>query len=179
MSVVVLALLGGLWASILAPRALRAWRQARPMVSVDSFERRMSVLSSARSTRPAERRDMLAPARPTDSGPAARQARVAARRRTVLATLAVATVNLAAAALLFGGALWVPFALAVLALGGYVALLARLQARRMEARRTVRRLDRGPARPVARGHARPAAPGRARPAPAGYPAVDAVDAQTA
>lgn len=141
------------------------------MVSVDSFERRMSVLSSARSSRPAARRDMLVPARPTESGPAARRASLAARRRTVLATLAVATVNLAAAVLLFGGVLWAPFALAVLALGGYVALLARLQARRMQARRTVRRLHRGPARPVARGGARPA--------PAGYPAVDAVDAQSA
>lgn len=142
MSVVVLALLGGLWACILAPRALRAWRQGRPMTTVDSFEYRMSILSSARSGRHRAPRGLLMPAQPAPSASKARRARLVARRRVVLTTLAVVAVNLVAAAVVFGGTLWLPSVLAVSALVGYVAVLAQLEARRTRARRTVRRLPR-------------------------------------
>lgn len=145
MSVVVLALLGGLWAFILAPRALRAWRQGRPMTTVDSFEYRMSILSSARSGRHQAARDRLMPAQPVLSASQARRARLVARRRAVVTTLAVAAVNLVAAAIVFGGTLWVASILAVSVLAGYVAMLAQLEARRTRARRTVRRVPRAPA----------------------------------
>lgn len=115
------------------------------MTTVDSFEYRMSILSSARSGRHRASRDLLVPAQPPPSTFQARRARLVARRRAVLATLAVVTVNLAAAAVLFGGALWIPLSVAVSALAGYVAVLAQLEARRTRGRRTVRRIPRAPA----------------------------------
>lgn len=132
------------------------------MTTVDSFEHRMSILSSARSGRHRAPRDLLMPAQPEPAAQA-RRARLVARRRTVLATLAVVTVNLAAAAVVFGGAFWVPLLVAVAALAGYVAVLAQLEGRRTRARRTVRRIPRAPApqmRPV-------------------YPSVEPLDAQSA
>lgn len=136
MGTVVLGLLVGLWASLLLPRALRAWREARPMGSVDSFEHTMSRLSPMGS---GAGRHILVPGQPS---PQAGRARVVARRRVVLAALVAVAVNALAAALLFGGALWTFGGFALLSLGGYVGVLAQLEARRAERRRKVRRLPR-------------------------------------
>lgn len=133
------------------------------MTTVDSFEHRMSILSSARSGRHRPPRDLLMPAQPAPSAPQVRRARLVARRRTVLVTLTVTTVNLAAAAVVFGGAFWVPLLVAAAALVGYVAVLAQLEARRTRARRTVRRIPRAPA-----PHMRPV-----------YSSVEPLDAQSA
>jgi len=157
MSAVVVALLGGLWASILLPGALQARRENRPISSVHSFERSMSMLAGpARS--PSGRRVLVLNHPATVAGKGSR-ARTARRRRTALARLALAVLATGALAAVLGGLAWLLFAAAVLGLGLYVLLLVEARAREVERRRKVRAI-RPPARRVSA--TRPAPPSARR-----------------
>ena len=124
MSVVVLVLLAGFWAAILAP-ALRHGRQHRsPVASVDGFERSMGILASDRFGTPrAPGRHVMVVHDPDRL--AGRRARTAARRRRrqVLQGLVGVAALAASGALLVGGLFVGVFFTTVVVLGAYVLLL--------------------------------------------------------
>lgn len=179
MSVVVVVLLGGLWALILLPGAWRDSRHGSPLNSIDAFEQSMSRLAPPRTPpgghvvvlgRP-DRVGLQSPGlqSPTLSAPLLppreRSGPIAAapaprgpspqmlmRRRQVLAVLGAATAVTGVLGLWLGGFAWVVFVLAYAALFGYVALLVQLRARRDEARDKLRYLAPPPVmRPLTSG----------------------------
>lgn len=142
MSFMVVVLLGGLWASILLPGALRARRDASPMNSIDSFERSMDMLalhSGTRLSRPPGRHVMVLeqPAAVTRAGDRTRMLR---RRRQMFVRLVAGTAISGALSLLVGGMLLYVFVAMATALSSYVALLVQLRARQEQVQRKVRRL---------------------------------------
>lgn len=148
MSALVVVLLAVLWASILVPGLLRGRRHRSPASSIDAFERSMGILANdlrARlpGSKPPPGRQVLVVS--DRARLVARPARVRAlrRRRRVLQALVVATLLSTVAAALAGG--WtraLPVAPGV-ALLAYVALLARVRARELDTRRTLRHLPAG------------------------------------
>lgn len=162
-----MVLLGGLWALILLPDAWRERRYGSPANSVVAFEQSMSRLASTprmpgghvvvleRPDRVGESslsgrpvvppqpmavpppRPVTRPRRPAAPRPSPQTLQ---RRRQVLGVLLAATLVTGIAGLWTGGAAWLLFLLAYVALFGYLALLAQLRARRDEARSKVRHL---------------------------------------
>lgn len=174
MSVLVVVLLGGLWALILLPGAWRD-RHGSPLQSIDAFEQSMSRLAPPRTPpgghvvvlgRPDQvGRPAPSPSLPVISAPLApppARVRVARprgpspetlqRRRQVLAVLAAATAVTGIGGLLVGGIAWLLFVVAYAAFFGYVALLVQLRSRRDEAREKTHYLAPPPAvRPLTSG----------------------------
>lgn len=141
MSGFVVVLLVALWVSILVPGVLRG-RMHSPAMSIDSFERSMSILAAdlrgrRDASQPGER---AAPDRPTTPPSSATRRRTLQRRRAVLQGLGGAVVASAIPALVLRGAFTVLFAVLLTALVAYVGLLLQLRAVQEQARRTVRHL---------------------------------------
>lgn len=133
MNIVLVVLLGGLWAAILLPRLLRERRESSAFGTVGAFERSMVRLGGGVPPRTA------APGRAL-AGPSALQR----RRQQVLQALGGAAAFSFLVALAFGGwFLWLLTVMFLGALGLYVALLREL-AQEAALRRKVRRL---PVRP--------------------------------
>jgi hypothetical protein len=142
MNLLVVVLLGGLWASILLPGALRARRHSSPVSSVDRFERSMGILAPDRlgSGQPRTGRHVLVLADPAHVALGSSRARTLRRRRLMLARLGGGTLVTGLAALLLGGLFTVLFAACAGVATGYVALLVHLRNGELDTRRTVRRL---------------------------------------
>jgi hypothetical protein len=136
MSLLVVALLAALWAAVLLPAAVRGRRHNSPMNQIDSFERSMVMLAHRAQSRPGPGRQVLMPPPPRRSA----RARAARRRRMVLTRLSGAAAATGLLAVIAGGLVWLLFALVAAALGGYLVMLFRLEARQVEARRKVRPL---------------------------------------
>ena len=142
MSLLVLALLVGLWAAILLPGAVRAHRASSPASTVDAFRRTMERLS----TRPVSGPEPMSHA-DAATPPADPRIRAQARRRTVVTLLVAWLVAAAAGAVWISeGFLWLVLTDAV-ALAAYVGLLFGLRARADEARRKVLPLPSRPPSP--------------------------------
>jgi hypothetical protein len=134
----VLVLLGALWASILLSGALRTWRASSPLDTVTDFERSMSTLR----LRPSERvpgRTVLVLHDPASVTGRSGRARQLARRRAALKGLVVLLAVTALLALVGGDVGRVLFALSVIALGTYVAMLRSLATSRTHSRAKTRR----------------------------------------
>lgn len=168
MSVLVVVLLGGVWALILLPGPLQARRLGSPLNSIDAFEQSMSRLAPPRTPpgghvvvlghpdRDGRRQPTPMPGRapqpappqtrvPRATGPPPPSPQTLERRRQVLATLAGATALTGVLGLLVGGMMWVLFVLAYAALSAYVALLVQIRSRREEAREKLHYLAPQPA----------------------------------
>jgi hypothetical protein len=143
--VLVVILLGALWAWILVPGALRARRESSPIDSVDLFERSMSVLASNR-TLPG--RHVLVLDRPAQVTGRSTRARTLQRRRLVLTRLGAAVPLTLLAAIAFGGVWVAVFALTAAALAVYLGVLVQLRGQAQERRRKVRRLPVAPPREI-------------------------------
>jgi hypothetical protein len=146
MGFVVVVLLGGLWASILVPAAVRSRRESSPIHSVDLFERSMGMLAPTKPTasvagsRQLPGRYVMVLERPGQVARGRMPSPALERRRTVLTRLLAAVPGCGLLALVAGGIFVTIFWLSVLALGGYVALLVQIQARRADAAAKLRRL---------------------------------------
>ena len=138
----VVVLLGGLWASILLPGALRARRGTSPLDSISAFERSMSLIAPLQHERPPGRQ-VLVLADPGSVTGHSHRARVLARRRSVLRALAGAVVVTGALAPSVGGPFPLLLAASVVVFAGYVVELRRQRHRRLEARAKTRRLPLG------------------------------------
>lgn len=136
MSLLVVVLLVVLWAAVLLPGAVRGRAGASPMSSIDSFERSMDMLAHRARSRSPSSRTVLMPPPPRSTA----RARAAQRRRMILGRLVGAVGATGLLGLVAGGALWLLFATALAALGGYVVVLFQLQSRQAELRRKVRRM---------------------------------------
>ncbi|MDQ3538019.1 MAG: hypothetical protein M3415_04365 [Actinomycetota bacterium] len=143
MGILVVILLGGLWASILLPGALRSRRNSSPIDSILAFERSMSLLAPRRPDERHPGRHVMVLDRPASLTGRVR-ADVLARQRLALFGMAAATVLSAVLALAFGGAFVALFALVALAFATYVTVLRRRQARAAEIRAKIRHLHRAP-----------------------------------
>lgn len=148
MNLVVVVLLGVLWASILVPGVLRDRRRRSPSNSIDAFERSMGILANDLHARTpghgsqtvATGRHVLVVADPARLARRPARLRTLRRRRQMLQGLALVTVLAALAAVVAGEwTVWL-FAATGTALVAYVAVLARIRAREADARRTVRPL---------------------------------------
>jgi len=137
MNLLLVAMLGGLWAAILLTGVLGR-RPRSPIASVDSFERLMDTLAPLQQmTTPDDADDGPAWRPPQPPAPPAHV--VALRRRQqVFRALAAAVPGTFALALLFGGVAWWLPVLAVAALLTYSALLVRLRRRTRRRQQVVR-----------------------------------------
>jgi hypothetical protein len=153
MGVAVVVLLGGLWASILVPAAVRARRETSPLHSVDHFERSMGMLAPKPSVGPANTpgRYVMVLERPSRLTGAARMSPAIERRKAVLLRLLGAVPITGILAWTSGGFFALLFRLSILALVAYVLLLVQVQSRRMQAARKLHHL------PVRRQAEEPAA----------------------
>lgn len=142
MGVAVVVLLGGLWASILVPAAVRARRETSPLHSVDHFERSMGMLAPKPSVGPANTpgRYVMVLERPSRLTGAVRMSPAVERRKAVLLRLAAAVPVTGILAWTSGGFFSMLFRLTLVALIGYVGLLVQLQSRRMQAARKLHHL---------------------------------------
>jgi hypothetical protein len=142
MGVAVVMLLGGLWASILVPAAVRARRESSPIHSVDLFERSLGMLAPKTSAGPANApgRYVMVLERPARVARAGRASAAVERRKAILLRLAGAVPFTGLLALLGGGVFRMLFWLSVVALLGYVGLLLQINVRRMQTAQKVRRL---------------------------------------
>lgn len=149
MGTLVVALLLGLWASILLPGLLRARREAALLTSISTFERCMSMLAPAdsrlavrpsRTRGPGPGRHVLVLGDPAAFAGRGRRSRVLRRRRALLARLSGTTAVAVLAGVLVGGWAWTAAAVVGASLAAYVALLLQLRGRETELRRKVRRL---------------------------------------
>ena len=157
MSLVVLALLVGLWSAILLPGAIRARRAAKPRNSVEAFRKTMERLSTRTNLPEAE---ILAPSGGDDRARPAVSPRVRAMRRRQIVSAVLCGVGVVAATAgvtVAPALLWLLAADAIAAVG-YVCLLIWVRSRAEEAGRKVLPL---PARP----------PSDSPPPPAGTGAV--------
>lgn len=159
MNLLLVAMLGGLWAAILLTGVLGR-RSRSPIASVDSFERLMGVLGPLQQMPTPQDDDTPAwrpPAPPAPPPPVL----ALRRRQQVFRALAAAVPGALALALLFGRPAWWLPVLAVAALACYCTLLVRLRRRTDERQRVVRLLHEAPsdatARPVRPDAARPRA----------------------
>ncbi len=143
MGIIVVLLLGGLWALILLPGALRSRRNSSPIDSILAFERSMSLLAPRRPGERRPGRHVMVLDRPASLTGRVR-ADVLARRRLALVGLAGATLLAAVLALLFGGVFEALFIVLALVFAVYVAVLRRRQARAAEIRAKIRHLHRAP-----------------------------------
>jgi hypothetical protein len=143
MGILVVLLLGGLWALILLPGALRSRRNSSPIDSILAFERSMNLLAPRRPGERRPGRHVMVLDRPA-SLTGRVHADVLARRRLALVGLAGATLLAAVLALLFGGVFEALFVVVALACAAYVAVLRRRQARAAEIRAKIRHLHRAP-----------------------------------
>jgi hypothetical protein len=143
MGILVVVLLGGLWASILLPGALRSRRNSSPIDSILAFERDMSLLAPRRGDQRRPGRHVMVLDRPASLTGRVRPD-VLARQRLALLGLAWATVLAAVLALVFEGVFVALFVLMGLALAAYVTVLRRRQARAAEVRAKIRHLYRAP-----------------------------------
>lgn len=134
MNLLVVVLLGGLWAALLLPGALRSRSDRSPLDSVDRFERSMVLLAR---TAPGMAEELVV---------TTRAERAAQRRRMILQRLIAGVLVGGVLGLTGGGWWWAPGVVAALATGVYLALLWHWRARQTLHQRTVRRL---PARPPA------------------------------
>ncbi len=139
MNLLLVAMLGGLWAAILLTGVLGR-RPRSPIASVDSFERLMDTLAPLQQMTTPDDADDGPAWRPPQ--PPAPPPRVVAlhRRQQVFRALAAAVPGALAVALLFRGPAWWLPVLAVAALLTYSALLVRLRRRTAERRQVVRPL---------------------------------------
>ncbi|HWH32738.1 MAG TPA: hypothetical protein VNU01_08705 [Egibacteraceae bacterium] len=151
MGVAVVVLLGGLWASILVPAAVRARRESSPIHSVDLFERSLGMLAPKTSGGPANvpGRYVMVLERPARVARAGRSSSAVERRKAILLRLAGAVPFTGLLAILGGGLFRTLFLLSVVALLGYVGLLVQVNVRRMQATQKVRRLPVRQMAPVA------------------------------
>ncbi|MFA9447126.1 hypothetical protein [Egicoccus sp. AB-alg6-2] len=139
-----------LWAVLLVPGALRRSRNSSPHATVGGFERAMDVLRDNRSS---TSRQLLVPGDASrivrrDVDPTVRPVAlrrpedpVVVQRRTWFLRALAATSASLLLAVVVGGWLWFPAALALLGTGGYTALLRQLKLQRDEARKVVAELD--------------------------------------
>lgn len=151
MGLLVVILLTGLWASILLPAAVRSRRHFSPIHSVDEFERNMGMLAPKPTIgpvnqRPLPGRHVMVLDRPSAvTGLYRRNHSAVERRRMILFRLLGALAATGFVAVLFGGIFWNAFLIVLIAVAGYVGLLARMQMHRAEVERKIHRL---PSRPV-------------------------------
>lgn len=150
MSLLVLALLVGLWAAILLPGAVRAHRSSSPTSTVDAFRRTMERLSTRSDEAPFHDAWQAADAARGGGPEAASFGRLDARRRALVrrrTVVAILVGGLIAGGMgaVWGGAgfLWL-LAIDAVALAAYLGLLLGMRARAEEASRKVLPL---PARP--------------------------------
>lgn len=142
MGVAVVVLLGGLWASILVPAAVKARRESSPIHSVDLFERSLGMLAPKTSAGPANvpGRYVMVLERPARVAGTARPSPVVERRKAILLRLLGAVPFTGLLALLGGGAFRLLFVASVIALVGYVGLLVQINVQRRQTAAKVRRL---------------------------------------
>jgi hypothetical protein len=162
-TLLVLVILGLIWAAVLVPPYLQNRRESRPGDSIASFRRQLSVLERATPegraratvTRLDSRPDwspappMAAahrPARPAYRPAASSMSAARKRRRDVFLTLlgAVGVTFLGAVAM--GGMVWMLHLLVDAAFAGYVALLVKIQQESAEKDLKVRFLEPTPQR---------------------------------
>lgn len=146
MDLMVLALLGALWACVLVPGALRD-RTRSPVASASAFQQAMGHLArrSAAASAPARERpgrQVLVVSRPRKL-PLRRVRPVDRRRRRVAEALVAVVLFSLAAAVLLGGMTWGLPLIAGVGVGAYIAALSSLQ-RQAALRAKVHRL---PVRP--------------------------------
>lgn len=165
-TLLVLVILGLIWAAVLVPPYLQNRREHRPGDSIASFRHQLSVLERATpdgrprnvtriDSRPdwnpapqvARRAQASAyrPARPAAMGP---RADVRRRRRDVFLTLLAAVPVTFLLAIAMGGVVWVLQLAVDAALLGYVGLLVKLQQEQAEKDLKVRFLEPAPLRSV-------------------------------
>lgn len=170
-TLLVLVILGVIWAAVLLPPYLQNRREHRPGDSIASFRHQLSVLQRttpdgrAQVTRIDSHRDWAghqqtrtqayAPRaaavgshRPARASQAARLSDVRRRRRDVFVSLLGAVVVTFALALVLGGMLWGLQLVADVALGGFTLMLVRLQQESAEKELKVRFLEPAPLRSV-------------------------------
>lgn len=142
MGVAVVVLLGGLWASILVPAAVRSRRESSPIHSVDLFERSMGMLAPRTPSGPANvpGRYVMVLERPSHVAGFGPHATAIERRKAILVRLVAAVPFTGVLALVAGGFFRTLFVMSILALGAYVGLLVQMQARKAEAARKLHRL---------------------------------------
>jgi hypothetical protein len=127
MNLLLIAMLGGLWAAILLTGVLGDRRPRSPLASVDSFERLMDTLAPLQQMPPADPQGTTTARRPPAPPPVPARRLALRRRKQVFRTLVAAVPGTAAIGLLFGGWAWLLPLLALLALLAYCALLVRLR----------------------------------------------------
>jgi Flp pilus assembly protein TadB len=141
-SIMVLIVLAVVWAAVLLPPWLRNRSEGRPADSILSFRQQLSTLertapgSALRNHGPSRSLAARTSFAPRPNGAPSSRAEARRRRREVLYTLAGAAGITFLAAIALGGVAWLFFLLATAALGGYVALLVRMQ--RLAAEREVK-----------------------------------------
>ena len=129
MSYVVVVLLSLLWLGFFLPGLLQA-RRSSPLASASTFQESLTRISTGQAV--GAEQQAVAPAR-------RRSRREVARQRDVLAVLSAVALGSIVVALAFGGwTRWLAVP-AVLALGGYVAMLRAQALRTRTARRPVSR----------------------------------------
>lgn len=163
MNLLVIVLLGLLWASILIPGVLRDRRKRSPHTSIDAFERSMGILANdlrrhVPGSAPTPGRHVLVVDDPDRFARRPSRLRALRRRRQVLQALVISTLLSVVAAAVAGIPGLVALAVTGTALPAYVALLLRVRVREGDARRTLRSLpareeERHPPRRVASGEA--------------------------
>lgn len=145
MNLLVIVLLGLLWASILIPGVLRGRRQRSPHTSIDAFERSMGILANdlrrhvPGSAPPPGRQVLVVDDRDRFARRPSRL-RALRRRRQVLQALVLLTLLSGVAAAVAGVPGLAALGVSGTALAAYVAVLLRVRAREGDARRTLRYL---------------------------------------
>jgi len=144
MNLLLVAMLGGLWAAILLT-GVPGRRPRSPLASVDSFERYMDTLAPLQQMPSPDDEDAAwRPSPPSPPSPPPR-AVVLRRRRQVVRALLAAVPGGLALALLFGSWAWVLPVLAVTALAVYCALLVHIRQRAERRTQVIRSLQDRPA----------------------------------
>jgi hypothetical protein len=145
-TVLVLVILGVIWAAVLLPPYLQNRRESRPGDSIATFRSQLHTLErttpgSTRSNlsrldvgryeapryQPRANVAQLAGRRPAPSPAAARRAEARRRRRDVFLTLLGAVGVTLVLGIAMGGIAWMVFGIAVVALGLYTAMLVSIQ----------------------------------------------------
>jgi hypothetical protein len=142
MNLLLVLMLGGLWAAILLTGVLGDRRPRSPIASVDDFERLMDTLAPLQQM-PAPDDEGVIPIwhPPTAPRPSPRAAALR-RRQQIFRALAAAVPGTFALALLFGTWAWLLPAVSTTALVTYCTLLVHLRRRADHRARVVRPLDR-------------------------------------